>query len=904
MSASDNSEPAWRRSLFVAVVVLFSVGTIAWPCAALAAPAWSVQPAPSWVTPVDPAAPGDGPGAADVPNGVRYLLFDRQMRVGTTVETYTRWSKQITNEAGLASSSQVSIDFDPTYETLAFHSVVVRRGGETLNRLVPAAVRVVQREPNLEAQVFDGRQSAVLFLDDLRVGDIVESATTLRGADPTDQGHFTSGIFLGAPEPIAYLHARLVMTGGRRVRLRVHAPDGDRSPFGAEPVATREGTEYTWDRRDVRAFTAEPDSPSWYAASPWVQVTDFESWTEVAKWATRLFKVETPSRGSLYDWVKTARSASPSEDAFLLRAIRFVQDEIRYVGIETGVSRRRPTNPTTIFERRYGDCKDKATLLVTMLEIAGIAASPALVSTTQGHVLDERAPSPGLFDHAIVRIAAAKSKVYWVDATTALQGGGLERLKYSPFERALVVAENASGLETLTYEPTDQPTPSIRDRYTVAVPTSSTETVLESERLYEGGAADAMRGQLRGMTADQITKHFLATYQGDFSTIHEVAPLEQHDDRARNIVLLKLHFSIPRFWNFDARLGRYAVEVAPRVITATLSRPPSAKRTAPLSVPHPLRMVSRIDLDLPFDLPVTPAELTSGDDAFTLHFTSTYATRRLTYSYELATRAPVVAAGDVEAHLAEIEKMRLSLVRSLMYTVPPAEGFNWPAFAAMIGALPFVLFGVYCAYRYDPRRARLTPALAIDPRLAGISGWLVVLAIGIVSHPVFSAVGLVRSARVLLSLATWHSLTTPELATYSPGLVITVVVEVLFLEIIVAYGCAVALLFFRRRRTFPLHFTIFAIGVAAFALADLLVAGALLTAPGQAPKPEAAMVAFRSIAWAAIWVTYVHVSKRAAATFVTRARRRPRKRSDEAAPPVAELPRLDDAAELNQGGAP
>jgi hypothetical protein len=249
--------------------------------------------------------------------------------------------------------------------------------------------------------------------------------------------------------------------------------------------------------------------------------------------------------------------------------------------------------------------------------------------------------------------------------------------------------------------------------------------------------------------------------------------------------------------------------------------------------------------------------------------------------------------------------MRLSLVRSVMYTVPPAEGFNWPVFAAIIGALPFILFGVYRAYRYDPRRARLAPALAIDPRLAGIGGWLIVLAIGIVSHPVFTAIGMVRAARVVLSLATWRTLTTPELATYSPGLAITIVVEVFFFEAFVAYGCAVALLFFRKRRTFPRHFTIFAIGVAAFGLADLLVAGVLLTAPGQAPTPEAAIVAFRAIAWAAIWVTYVHVSKRAAATFVTRVPRRARKRRKEEDAPRAEaLPRLDDAAELNQGGAP
>ena len=886
-AAPSSGSKAKRHALFVAAFTVAFLAGLLWPSAALAAPAWWLQPAPAWVAAVEPAAADAIPISAEAPNGVRYLLFDRQTRVakeGSVVESYMRWARQITNEAGLAGSSQVSVDFDPTYETLAIHSVIVRRGAETLNRLASSAVKIVQREPNLESQIFDGRQSAVLFLDDLRIGDIVEFAFTIRGTDPTAQGHFTDSFVLGTPAPVVRLHTRLVMSGGRKVRLRVHAPDGDTSPFGAAPITTSEGTEYTWDLRDVRAFIADPEAPSWYVAYPWVQATDFESWDDVAAWASRLFQVKTPSRGSLRDWVESARRASPSQDAFLLRAIRFVQDEIRYVGIETGISRRRPTDPTTVFDRRYGDCKDKAALLVAILEMEGIAATPALVSTTQGHVLDEMAPSGSLFDHAIVRVVASPDRVYWVDATMSLQGGGLNRLRFAPFERALVIGGRTGKLEALESEPVERPSPAIRDRYTVPAPGSSAETTLDSERVYEGETADSIRRQLSGMTAEQITKSFLSTYQGDFSTIHEISPVVQNDDRERNVVRVVLHFAISRFWMLDKHLDRFAVEVTPRVIAGALSRPPSAKRTAPLAVAHPLRMGSVIELDLPFDLAMTPEASVSRDDAFVLRFASTYANRRLTYTYDLTTLSSVVGAADVEPHLERTEKARVSLTRSLTYRTPQAEGFNWASFVAIVGALPFVLFGAYRAYRYEPRASRRAHALPVDPRLHGIGGWLLLLAFGIVINPIANAVGAVQTARAALSLATWRALTTPELATYAPGLAIATIIEAVCLAAFVAYGSVVAVLFFQKRRAFPFHFTLYATGLAAFRVVDLLVAEALLAHGASSTGDSSATSTIRTVAWVVTWVLYVKKSRRAAATFVTRAPRRQR-----VAPPEDEL---------------
>src|SRR5207245_3226925 len=83
--------------------------------------------------------------------------------------------------------------------------------------------------------------------------------------------------------------------------------------------------------------------------------------------------------------------AAPRESAEqrVLQALRFVQDEIRYMGVEIGVNSHMPYSPATVVKRRYGDCKDKTLLLITMLRALGISARPALVSTTyRSHVTD------------------------------------------------------------------------------------------------------------------------------------------------------------------------------------------------------------------------------------------------------------------------------------------------------------------------------------------------------------------------------------------------------------------------------------------------------------------------------------------------------------------------------------
>src|SRR5207248_3294814 len=90
------------------------------------------------------------------------------------------------------------------------------------------------------------------------------------------------------------------------------------------------------------------------------------------------------------------------EPARALPALRFVQDDVRYLGIEIGPSSHRPHPPAAVLDQRFGDCKDKSLLLVTLLRALGVEAWPVLLHTSLGRALDEWLPTAVAFNHVVV----------------------------------------------------------------------------------------------------------------------------------------------------------------------------------------------------------------------------------------------------------------------------------------------------------------------------------------------------------------------------------------------------------------------------------------------------------------------------------------------------------------------
>ncbi len=140
------------------------------------------------------------------------------------------------------------------------------------------------------------------------------------------------------------------------------------------------------------------------------------------------------------------------DDAKLRAIYTYVSKQFRYIGVAFGIGRYQPHSASDVLANQYGDCKDKHTLLASLLAAAGIQAYPALINST--HALDPDVPSPSQFDHVITAVPQGNGFV-WLDTTAEVAPYGY---LLSPLwqKQALVIPTDKSA--TLIATPAEPPT--------------------------------------------------------------------------------------------------------------------------------------------------------------------------------------------------------------------------------------------------------------------------------------------------------------------------------------------------------------------------------------------------------------------------------------------------------------
>src|SRR6266566_2096247 len=152
----------------------------------------------------------------------------------------------------------------------------------------------------------------------------------------------------------------------------------------------------------------EPEPPA-------VQMTTFASWEEMGRWYAALEKDRRQPTPEI-----RARAAEltkgKTNDLDKIEALYdFVGPNFRYVSLSLGVGRFQPHAAADVLHNEYGDCKDKHTLLASLLEASGYHASSVLINS--GRKLDPEIPSPSQFDHVFTLVPLGNDKV-WMDSTT------------------------------------------------------------------------------------------------------------------------------------------------------------------------------------------------------------------------------------------------------------------------------------------------------------------------------------------------------------------------------------------------------------------------------------------------------------------------------------------------------
>jgi len=396
-----------------------------------------------------PKAPTDSAGAATI-----QLLGDVQVRFAKAGDTsYFASAWEIGSAQGLDGSA-LQVDWDPALETLTIHRYRILRGGQPIDLLGDGhTIKVIQREGGLENAMLDGRLTATLQPEDLRVGDVVELAYSIDSHDPAMAGR--SEYVAGPSDGVNFGRFRVRMLWDKDKKMQWRVFPGIIQP---KLKKTAQGSELLADLYNGTAPLGPEGAPSRFKLVNAIEITEFTDWQGVSHTFAPLYaKAVTLAPGSPIK-AEAARIAAQTTDPKRRAelALALVQQQIRYLYLGMDDGGFVPATADQTWSRRFGDCKAKTVLLVALLNELGVTARPVLVNTKQGDLVAARLPTMESFDHAIVEVQIG-GKSYWLDGTR-LGDDSLDRLEAPNYTVGLPVTEAGSPLVAIVPDALDRPT--------------------------------------------------------------------------------------------------------------------------------------------------------------------------------------------------------------------------------------------------------------------------------------------------------------------------------------------------------------------------------------------------------------------------------------------------------------
>lgn len=186
----------------------------------------------------------------------------------------------------------------------------------------------------------------------------------------------------------------------------INHPEVQPTPAGAN--------QWQWVVTDVPAIREEGDMPPWQGIAGQMVVSffppggsgkrGFENWNEMGRWENTLFQGQRDPSPEIKQKVAELTASAPTTLAKMQAIAAFVQKDIRYVAIELGIGGWQPHAARDIYSHRYGDCKDKATLMSTMLKEIGVESYYLDINARRGGVTPATPPQMYWFNHEILGI--------------------------------------------------------------------------------------------------------------------------------------------------------------------------------------------------------------------------------------------------------------------------------------------------------------------------------------------------------------------------------------------------------------------------------------------------------------------------------------------------------------------
>ncbi|CAM4085789.1 Protein of unknown function [Pedobacter westerhofensis] len=707
-------QDSFKKILFI--VLLICIHTLS--AAAQGKNFYISKTSPPWLVKIDTSTTALPPKS--VTDGYYTALLERQNHAELK-ESYTHVIRKIVSGAGVQNGSEISVTYDPSYQKLTFHQITVWRNGHPADKLEGSKFKVLQNEKDLSKFIYSGTYDAYVILDDIRKGDRIEYAFTLTGENPISGNKYTGIFYFEGSNTIVSRYTNLIIDKNRKLTYK-------NSNFETPPrITEKDGLKmYEWASKKTRTYDKQKFSPSWYNPFKHTQLSEYQSWSEIVDWGLRVNDYPNLQTPVLDKKVKELQLKSGNnQKKYIVSAIRFVQDEVRYMGIEMGAYSQRPNSPEKVLNQRYGDCKDKSLLLIYLLKRVNINAYMAYTDTYDGNILNEFLPSPMIFNHAVVVIEFDHKKI-WIDPTISYQRGAFDQIYFPDYGQGLVLKKGVNQPEKVQSRPTGKLVANLTFYPGDTLGLKKTKLIIKS--VYTGNEADDMRSTIAEDGADGVESSFLKYYTDYYDDIEVNAALHFEDDEESNTIKITESYLIPAMWQkSEKEKSRYYAYFYGDLISHSIRDIDAKNRTVPMIQKYPQNVEQNITVHFPEAWTITTDPFELKTTAYEFKFDQTVKGKVMSLHYAYKTLKAVIDAKDVKQYVKDADAIKEQLSLGIYWggKMEPSE-INpiLLILSAVILTLTAVIFTRVYKQQYEFDLDTLAKAPAVG-------GWMILLSIGI-----------------------------------------------------------------------------------------------------------------------------------------------------------------------------
>lgn len=531
------------------------------------------QPAPAWVVTTDVAD-----WSKLTPKG-NLVLSDMQERIdGSMVWTYSDFAVKLDSPEALTRFSSITLPWLPDKGDLIVHELSIIRDGKVIDALASGKkFTVLRREQMLEQLQLTGMLSATMAVEGLQVGDIVRLRASVTGKDDALGGKAQASMPLYAdPLPMPKATYRLSWRTNEKAKWKLF---GD----GAQSTTTKKG-DFT-EMAIALPLPKQPempyDAPVRFSKYPLLEATTFSGWEDVSKTMAPLYATkDLIAEGSpLAEEVDRIKAASIDPSMRAAAALQLVQDKIRYLAVDMNGGNYVPQAPSKTWELRYGDCKAKTLLLLSLLHAMDIEAEPVLAHIGWGDMVADRLPSASAFNHVLVRATIDGESLYLDGTDLGVRLPDIHDVP--PFGYVLPVKAQGAELIKLPKRAPARPSLSIAidadESSSMDLP--SVIDVVMTLRGSRASAVTQVSSALSGKELREALENFLQPYVGD-AQYDSITSDNNVDDAT---VTIKARGVFTTGWKMDERKMERWLSRVPRYVEFSPDRARPAWTNIPVA---------------------------------------------------------------------------------------------------------------------------------------------------------------------------------------------------------------------------------------------------------------------------------------------------------------------------------